>query len=181
MIAALVHASAVTSVISNDELLRTTWVDGGVVTRHQFNVNESMRDWVEKRFHFRPKEQVVTVWLSRDSLSSQILAGMIKQDVRYQQQPISLVIGLSHGLRVSRAAIVALLETLRQEFESSIGVGYLKRYTMMSVRQLRYLANVLQKEGQPSALVGEQLFKSGAILAAVIKTTGLKARGLASE
>jgi len=44
-----------------------------------------------------------------------------------------------------------------------------------------YLANVLQKEGQPLALIAEQLFKSAAVLAAVIKTSGPDASDLAPE
>jgi len=95
---------------------------------------------------------------------------MIKRELMYQKQPLTLVLGLNHELRVSRAAIVSLPEYLRQEFESTIGTGYLKRYTMTSARQLGYLANVLKKEGQPSALIAEQLYRAGAILAAIIKT-----------
>jgi hypothetical protein len=167
----VIAGGPVVNFISHDDLVSTVFPASSEVSQQQISIDDSMCDWVEKRFRFRPKPQVVTVWLARDRASGKLLGGLIKPEVYYQDSPVTLALGLSDELRVSRAAVVALPEHLRQAFKTSIGVGYLTRYTMMSVRQLSYLANVLRKEGQPSALVAEQLFRSGALLAAVINTT----------
>jgi hypothetical protein len=170
--AGLALAGSAAVIIGHDELLSVMLPERGSVTRYQVSVDESLRDWVDKHYHFRPEQKTVTVWLSRDPVSGQVVGGMLQQDVYYQQQRVSVVIGLSDELRVSRAAIIAVPPSLRQEFEASIGVGYLKRYTMMAARQLRYLANVMKKEGPATALVAEELFRSGAILAGIIKMSG---------
>lgn len=158
-------------VITDAELVSTLLPPGGSIVRQNSQLDGRMIDWLEQQYRFRPAPQALAVWLSREPESGRILGGMIKMDVIYQQQKISLAIGLSHELRVSRAAVVAVPPALRQRLQATIGVGYLPRYTMMSARQLGYLANVLQKEGQPTALVAESLFKYGAMLAAVIKLT----------
>lgn len=166
---AVMAAESVEVVISDAELMTTLLPASGTVKQQSLPVDEQLRDWVEQKYGFTPEPQQLNIWLSRDQKSGRLLGGMIKADIVYQEQTITLALGLSHELRVSRAAIVALPSDLRPALDASIGVGFLKRYTMMSARQLRYLANVLQKEGQPTALVAESLFKYGAMLAAVIK------------
>ena len=167
-----ISAAAVDStdvIISDTELMQVVFGNAADVKAEQITLTPVQRDWSGKRFRFAPPEQTVQVWLSRDA-SGQVLAGLIKADVSYQGQIITVALGLSAEVRVIRAAITSVPESLRQQLESTIGIGYLKRYTMMSARQLGYLANVLKKEGPPAALVAEQLFKSGAILAAIIKS-----------
>jgi|GEM_PF-5941539 len=156
-------------IISDAELMQTVFADAGTVTAEQVSLTTAQCDWIDRYFHFTLEPKSVSVWLSRDA-SGQVMAGLIRQDIVYEGQTITVAIGLSAELRVIRAAVTAAPASLRQPLEASIGAGYLKRYTMMSARQLGYLANVLNKKGQPTAMVANQLFRSGAILAAIINT-----------
>jgi len=52
------------------------------------------------------------------------------------------------------------------DFKSSIGVGVIKRYTMTSVRQLKYLASVIKKQGVLAELISAEIAMMAATLAA---------------
>lgn len=174
ILALLVSVSAIAAepadqIITDAELMQTVFGDA-TATAEQITPTAAQRDWSDKHFHYAPPAQTITVWLSRDD-AGRVLAGLIKTDIVYQGQTLTVALGLSAELRVTRAAITAAPASLRQQLAATIGIGYLKRYTMTSARQLNYLANVLNKEGPLTALVAEQLFKNGATLAAIIKST----------
>lgn len=154
-------------IIPDAELIRTVLGNATDIRAEQVTLTPAQREWIDNHFRYTQPEQTVTVWLSRDA-SGRVLAGLIKADVSYEGQTLTVAMGLSAEARVIRAAVTAAPASLRQPLEATIGIGYLKRYTMMSARQLGYLANVLNKEGQLTALVAEQLFESGAILSAII-------------
>jgi len=156
-------------IITDSELIKTVFGNTTDIRAEQVTLTPAQREWINSHFRYSQPEQTVTVWLSRDA-SGRVLAGLIKADVTYEDQTLTVAMGLSAEARVIRAAVTAAPASLRQPLEATIGIGYLKRYTMMSARQLGYLANVLNKEGQPTALVAEQLFESGAILAAIINS-----------
>lgn len=154
------------------DLESTMLPHGSIVSKHTVSLTDNMREWMMRQYKFTPPENTVDVYLAREPQNGRLVGGMILGSFEYNMGQVQVAIGLSEELRVSRAAIVAVPDQQRQDFESSIGVGYLKRYTMLSARQLRYIANVLNKEGKPTSLVADRLFQLGAILATAIHFDG---------
>jgi len=164
--------AAAETIIADQDLFQTVFPANSVIREQQISLDRNIQERIDERFHIKPAIETVTVWLASDPTDGRILGGMIKVDGMYQQHPLSVAVAMSIEQRINRVAIVAIDPQIRQTFESTIGIGYIKRYTMLSARQLSYLAKVLAKQDNPSAWVAEQIFHYGAILAAILDAQG---------
>jgi len=136
----------------------------------EFRLDEELKTLAAEKYGVTPDDHPYTLILSRRSVEDTHLeGGVIIMEATYQQGSILLALALSEELRVLKAALLEVSPAYQQDFESSTGTGILTRYTMTSVRQLRYLASVLKKKGAAAELVGRQIHNMGAILATVMQ------------
>ena len=157
------------TVIDDQDLFQTVFPANSDIREQQIPLDKNLRERIDKRFHISPDIETVAVWMASDPEDGHLLGGMIKVDGMYQLHPLTVAIAMSVEQRINRVAIVAIDPEIHEAFESTIGVGYLKRYTMLSARQLSYMANVLAKQDKPSAWLGDQIFQNGAILASILE------------
>jgi len=160
--------AAAETIIADRELFDTVFPANSVINRDDIPLGEDIRQRIDKRFHFRPRTVSVSVWLARDPGDGRLLGGVLKTEAEYQQRPVTIAVAMSAEQRIIRATIVAIDPAIRPAFEATIGIGYIKRYTMLAVRQLSYLAKVLARRDLPSAWASEQIFRQGAVLATIL-------------
>lgn len=135
----------------------------------EFRPDERMKSLATEKYGATLEDHPYTLILSRSSEDAHPGGGVIIMEAAYQKGAILLALALSDELRVVKAAILEVSPAYQQGFESTTGTGILTRYTMTSVRQLRYLASVLKKQGAAAELVGRQIHNMGAILATVLQ------------
>jgi len=135
----------------------------------EFRLDEQLRTLTAEKYGVSPDDHPYTIILSRNSEDTHPASGVIIMEIPHRQGSILLAVALSDELRVLKAAILEVSPAYREDFESTTGTGILTRYTMTSVRQLRYLASVLKKQGAAAELVGRQIHNMGAILATVMQ------------
>ena len=163
-------SAATETLIDDRELFGVVFPGNSVIRQQQVTLDNDLRERLDRRFHVIPTTGIVMVWMASEPNDGHLLGGLIKVNDVYRQKPLTIAIAMSTEQRITRAAIVAIDPLIREAFASTIGVGYLKRYTMLSVRQLSYLSNVLAKRDQPSAWATEQIFKYGAILTTILES-----------
>lgn len=161
-------SAAVEKIITDQELLQNVFPADSEISRQELPLSDDLRQRIERRFHFVPREEHVTMWLARDPDDRRLLGGVLKSDGEYQQRPVAITVAMSSEQRILRAAVVAIDPAIRPQFEATIGVGYITRYTMLALRQLSYLARVLAGRDPPSAWVSEQIYRQGAMLAVIL-------------
>jgi hypothetical protein len=157
------------TIIDDQDLFQTVFPANSDIREQQIPLDENVRERIDKRFHIKPAIETVTVWLASDPTDGRILGGMIKVDGTYQKHPLSVAVVMSVEQRINRVAIADIDPQIRESFASTIGIGYIKRYTMVSARQLSYMRRVLTKQGEPSAWLADQVFKNGAILSVILE------------
>ena len=136
----------------------------------EFRPDEELKTLTAEKYGVTPDDHPYKLILSRRSEEeAHPEGGVIIMEATYQQGSILLALALSGELRVLKAAILEVSPAYQQDFESTTGTGILTRYTMTSVRQLRYLASVLKKQGPAAELVGHQIHNMGVILATIIQ------------
>lgn len=170
LISALSVQAASLTVINDSDLLETVFAANSVVSRQRLELDENLRQHLDKRFHIATEITAVDVWKATAAGDGRLLGAMIRVEEHYQHRPVTLAIAMSAEQRIIRAAIVSIDTQLEADFVTTIGTGYLQRYTMLSARQLSYLATVLARQGGPSGWVGDRLSLYGAILATIIET-----------
>ncbi len=107
----------------------------------------------------------------RDQTYELVLAhgGAIFLETVYEEGSLLLGLVLSDELRVLKAALLEVSPRYKADFDGATGTGILTRYTMMSARQLRYLASQLSKQGPAGEVVGNGIHHMGAVLATVLE------------
>lgn len=125
-----------------------------------------------KKYHITPRDLTYELVLARGNEAGRPAGGAIFLETPYKEGSLLLGLVLSEELRVLKAALLEVSPPYKETFETTTGTGILTRYTMMSARQLDYLASQLRKQGPAGAVVGNGIHYMGAILAIILEQRG---------
>ncbi len=131
--------------------------------------DETLLARAAEKYRMAPARHTYEVYLAPTGEDGRPAGGAIFLETPYGEGSLLLGLALSDELRVRRAALMEVSPRYREDFETTTGTGILTRYTMMSARQLGYLASQLKKQGAAGEVVGNGIHHMGAVLATILE------------
>jgi len=140
-----------------------------VKKRYFVSVSNVHREFAKNKYRIELEQRDYNIVLAKDEDNHQTISGLVTVEMPYKETSVLLAVILSDELRVQRAVVVSADKKYVDDFKSSIGVGVIKRYTMTSLRQLKYLASEIKKQGALSELVSAEIAMMAATLASEMR------------
>ena len=140
-----------------------------VKKRYFVSVSNLHREFAKNKYRIELEQRDYNIVLAKDGDNYQTISGLVTVEIPYKETSMLLAVILSDELRVQRVAVVSVDKKYVDDFKSSIGVGVIKRYTMTSLRQLKYLASEIKKQGALSELVSAEIAMMAATLASEMR------------
>lgn len=157
------HAGPMKPVVDDKEALKAMLPDGAKVAKRKQELDKESVQWAAEFYGVDLVAGVQTYYLARDQESGKVLGAAIISEADYRHGKVRVAIGIDDGQRVTRAAVLGVNEKYIKDLESTSGIGYIDRYTGISLAEFTDATNQQVSKHDAGQIVA-QLLRDNAVL-----------------